>query len=89
MLQISSPEGEWIYPLEKELEITVHGPIGTSYIHIESGTARFTDSPCKNKLCITAGEIYSTNSWVACLPNEIFIQIIGAGDEEEIDDLSF
>jgi hypothetical protein len=89
MLQISNPDGEWIYPLDQELEITVQGPIGISHVHIESGIAWISDSPCKNKLCITAGEIDSFNSWVACLPNEIFIQIIGAVNEEGIDDLSF
>jgi hypothetical protein len=89
MLKISSPGGEWIYPLDEELEIGIEGPIGTTHIHIESGHAWVSDSPCKNKLCITAGEISSFNTWVACLPNEIFVQIIGTGNKEEVDALSF
>ncbi|MDA3939361.1 MAG: NusG domain II-containing protein [Spirochaetia bacterium] len=89
MLKISGPEGEWIYPLDKELEIEIEGPIGTTHVHIESGHAWISNSPCKNKLCITAGEIDSFNAWVACVPNEIFIQIIGTEDKEKIDALSF
>ena len=89
MLKISSPRGEWIYPLDEELEIGIEGPIGTTHVHIESGQAWVSDSPCKNKLCITAGEISSFNAWVACLPNKIFIQIIGTANKEGIDALSF
>lgn len=89
MLKITGPLGEWIYPMDKELEIGIEGTIGTTYVHIELGNAWVSSSPCKNKLCITAGEISSFNAWVACLPNEIFIQIIGTPNMEEIDDLSF
>ena len=39
MLNVSAPGGEWIYPLDKSMEIGVEGPLGTTIVHIDNGKA--------------------------------------------------
>ncbi len=89
MLKISASSGEWIYPLDKKMEIGVDGPLGTTMVNIDHGKAWISDSPCKNKICIATGVITSYNSWVACLPNKVLITISGSASDTEVDDVSF
>jgi len=88
-LKISAPGGEWIYPLDKKLEIGVEGPLGTTIVNIDNGKAWISESPCTNKICIAAGVISTYNSWVACLPNKVLISISGSNSENEVDNVSF
>ncbi|MDA3810700.1 MAG: NusG domain II-containing protein [Spirochaetaceae bacterium] len=88
-VKISSQTNEWIYPLDKDLEIGIEGPLGVTYIHIHDGKCQVTDSPCKNKICVKTGAISTANSWVACLPNQVFIQIERSKNKEEVDETSF
>jgi len=89
ILKISAPGGEWIYPLDKKMEIGVDGPLGTTIVNIDNGKAWISESPCTNKICIAAGVITSYNSWVACLPNKVLISISGSNIEDEVDNVSF
>jgi len=90
LLRISSHDNEWVYPLDKDIELDIEGPLGLTHIHIYSEEVWVSNSPCKNKICITAGEISKVNSWIACLPNEVFIQIESKRTEkEEVDETSF
>ncbi len=89
MLNVSAPGGEWIYPLDKSMEIGVEGPLGTTIVHIDNGKAWISESPCKNKICIAAGDISTYNAWVACLPNKVLISISGSNIENEVDNVSF
>ena len=61
---------------------------GESSIQVESGKAKFLDSPCENKNCIQSGEISVNGQWAACLPNGIFINIEGKNKENTFDAVS-
>lgn len=81
-VQMTGETGEWIAPLEKEAEYEIPGPLGNTRVHIHDGHAAIIDSPCRNKLCILAGAIAQPNQWVACLPNKVFVRIVGSGVQE-------
>lgn len=89
ILKISASNGEWMYPLDNKMELSVDGPLGTTIVNIDHGKAWISDSPCKNKLCIATGVITSPNSWAACLPNKVLISISGSTSNTEVDDVSF
>ncbi len=89
ILKISAPGGEWIYPLDKKMEIGVDGPLGTTIVNIDNGKAWISESPCKNKICIATGNISTYNAWVACLPNKVLISISGSNTDNEVDNVSF
>jgi len=80
--EIDAPGGKWIYPLDQSRIVRVEGPIGDTEIEILDGKVRVLDSPCPNKLCIRMGAISRSGSWIACLPNHIFVKIRSAKGEE-------
>ena len=89
VLKITSADAEYLYPLEKDSEIDVEGPIGHTHVVIMNGEAYISESPCDNKQCILMGSISKQGQWAACMPNRVFISIEGGSDDEEIDVLSY
>jgi len=86
-LEISSPQGRWLYPLDREARVSIQGPLGRTEVAIEGGRARVLDSPCPEKLCIAAGAVSLPGAWIACLPNQVFLRVLG--NDEKIDAISF
>jgi len=72
---ITSPRGTWEFSLQKDGEAEIPGPIGITKVIIENGAVRVAASPCREKICIQSGPISRTGSWIACVPNRVFIQI--------------
>ena len=89
ILVIESPNAKFVYPMNKDMTITVHGTIGNSIIQIKDGKARFLDSPCPNKICVKSGVISKDSEWVACLPNQIFIRVESKNNTQKLDASTF
>ena len=88
-VNVESPEGSFRYSLATDREVVVHGPLGDTHIIIENGSAKIIDSPCPTKTCVQQGAISTSNSWIACLPNQILLTIVSAADgETEVDDVA-
>jgi hypothetical protein len=87
-VRIIASDQEWIYPLDEERKLKIPGPLGETAVTIQNGTVRVTSSPCNEKICIAMGEISKPGSWIACLPNRVFIRIGGDG-EQRTDATSF
>ena len=87
-LVVSCCGDEYVYPLEKDGRYELRGSVGISVIAVEGGSAWFEDSPCPNKTCVQSGKISDPGSWVACLPNDVFIRIDSDGDSD-IDAIAF
>lgn len=51
---------------------------GSVVIEILAGSAAITASDCPSELCVRTGWIESPGQLSACMPNETFIQILGA-----------
>lgn len=86
VVSIESDEGESRYPLADDRAVVVAGPIGENVIHIHDGAVHMHDSPCRDKLCIAMGGIDRPGQWIACLPNRVFVQILGRADGDfEVD----
>mgnify|MGYP001400445733 CR=1 FL=1 len=89
VLEIKSMNGVEVYALSENREISVSGPLGETVIHIEEGVVHVTDSPCRDKLCVLAGNLSGPGDWTACMPNGIFIRITGTPEESEVDETSY
>lgn len=85
LLFISSPQGDFVYPLSKDATYNIDGALGVSVIQIKEGKAQFLSSPCPTKTCVACLAISKNNEWIACLPNKVFIHIQGAKDKNKID----
>ena len=79
---ITSPEGVWIYPLQSDSTFSIPGILGSMEIEIYKGEVRVLASPCREKICIQTGSISRTGAWIACVPNRVFLEIEGRGDDE-------
>jgi hypothetical protein len=80
-LVVSSPAGEWRYPLDKNVTESIPGVLGNSIIALENGRARFMDSPCTNKVCVLHAPLSNAGHWSACLPNKIMLRIEGISQD--------
>lgn len=81
---IKTENGEFVYPLNTEGTYHFHGPIGETVVTMNNQSVRVVSSPCTEKICIASSPIERPGTWLACLPNRIFIRIEGK-DKEEID----
>lgn len=88
MVLLESDEGSWIYPLDEDRVVPVHGLHGDTVVEIHEGMVDVIDSPCRDKICVFAQPLTTPGDWTACLPNNVFIQIQGDG-KGEFDDISF
>jgi hypothetical protein len=70
----------WVFPLEAEEMLPVHGPLGDTVVEISAGSVRVVSSPCANQTCVAAGHIHGQGRWVACLPNGVVVSIEGGDD---------
>jgi hypothetical protein len=82
---VSSPSGEWIFPIGSERRFAAPGRLGPTWIVIAGKSARIESSPCPNKTCIAAGSIAEAGQWLACLPNEVFVRVEGEAEEGAVD----
>jgi len=83
VLYIQNQSKVWIYPLSKEQEVDIPGPLGLTHVHIKDGTAFVESSPCRDKICIHMGRISRNGEWVACLPNRVFLRVQGKKTQRE------
>lgn len=86
VLVVNSPDGEYVYPLEKNMNFEVQGVLGITTIAIENRAAFVVDSPCRNKNCVSSAKMQSGGDWTACLPNKIFLHI--EAEQTDLDALS-
>jgi len=63
--------------LSENRVVPVKGKLGITEVEIEQGKARILHSPCKNKICIKAGDIQYADRLIACIPNRIVVRVIG------------
>lgn len=85
LVSIKTPNGVFLYPLQENKTIALHGTLGNTVVAIEDSTIHVIESPCRDKLCIRAGTLSKPGQWTACLPNGIYIQIINDSQEHEVD----
>jgi hypothetical protein len=84
-LSIRSLNGEVLEAdLGRPQIIDIEGPLGTTRIAIEEGTARIIESPCPHKLCIKKGRVSRVGDWVACIPNGVVLSVEGRSDYDGI-----
>lgn len=88
---IESSHETWIYDINDDMIIDIPGPLGDTEVVIQDGSVHVHDSPCRNKICVSTGEIKRTGQWIICLPNDVFVRIEGREDthEDKVDDVAF
>jgi hypothetical protein len=75
---IEGEKQQWVYSLDDAVRIDVKGPLGTTIVEIGGGFVHIDYSPCSNQICVASGGIRLPGSWIACLPNRVFVRIEGS-----------
>jgi hypothetical protein len=88
-VRVSGPGGDWAFPLARDREIRVTGPLGTTRVDIKDGRVAIEASPCPNQTCVLAGSVGSGGQWVACLPNRVFVRIEGGSAAGRLDGATY
>jgi len=77
---IRGQQREWSFPLGAEETVNVPGPLGTTVVRINKGSAWVESSPCNNQSCVAQGHLKQQGAWAACLPNGVFLLIEGSDE---------
>ena len=88
LVSVRSPEGVWVYPLGTGREFAVSGPLGQTHVVIRGDSVFVTDSPCRDKLCVSMGRVTRRGGWIACLPNRVLVKVEAAA-EDDVDATSY
>lgn len=82
-VEIHTDQGRFVYALDQDADLSFSGPIGESIVHIHDGSVRFISSPCRDKICVAAGALTEAGQWAACLPNRVFVTVLGESDDPD------
>jgi hypothetical protein len=89
LVSVETDAGTFLYPLNQDRELDFDGPIGQTHVSILDGAVQVTASPCRDKICIAAGQLHTTGQWTACLPNRLFVVVEGSESEDGVDAQTF
>ncbi len=73
----------YVARLDEDRRIELPGAIGITVLEIKDHKAHVLSSPCPNKICIRMGDIHQDGDVLACVPNELVIQIEDDHPEKE------
>ena len=76
------------FDLQDDHVISVEGHLGESLIEVKAGHIRFLTSPCQSQYCIHAGWLTNNGEVVACLPNQVTIQLRG-NENRQFDSIAY
>ena len=77
MVSVRVGDGEeQLYSLSEDGEYVLNG--GTNKLVISGGEAYMVEANCPDRTCVRTGKISKTGEKIVCLPNKIYISILGA-----------
>lgn len=68
--------------LDKKAEYVVTGDVSDLIIKTDINEIWVSESGCSDLVCVHQGHVHSTASVITCLPNKVYIKVIGS---EEVD----
>lgn len=74
-LKVTAAGKVYFFSLAEDQIIEVDGKKDKTKIEIKDGAARILFSPCPNKTCMARPAISKRGEWLACLPNEVLLEI--------------
>jgi hypothetical protein len=86
-IMATTSEGELLFSLAPDRELTLSGPLGATVIALIEGSVRVLSSPCPSKLCIKMGTIKRSGEALACLPNRVVVKLGSSNSSGGVDAL--
>ena len=79
-VRIEGDATEEVASLREHGTFEVDGPLGTTVVVVEDGSARIVSSPCPHGTCVRMGEVRGAGEAVVCVPNRVVVAIEGGAD---------
>ncbi len=73
--------------LSRDQQISVPGPLGTSYIAIRNRKVRIVSDPGPRQYCVRQGWLELAGEIAICLPNQVSVEL--AGNRKRYDSLNY
>lgn len=89
LVTVQTDEGEYLYSFDSHGHYHFEGPLGITEVLVDAHGASVISSPCRDQICVAAGQLTHTGDWTACLPNRIFLRIQSADSDSPVDAGSF
>ncbi|MRR12027.1 hypothetical protein EG835_06060 [bacterium] len=84
LVEISGPAGVTRASLSEDAALHVPGTSGEVLVIIEDGRVHVESSSCPDQVCVESGEVEASGSVIACVPNQVVIQV-GEGGGDALD----
>ena len=52
--------------------------VGPTVVAIHGGHVHVAKASCRDRVCVSMGAVSAPGSWIACLPNRVFIRVLGS-----------
>lgn len=79
----------WLYPLDTPVTFAPLDSPGTCVIQIADGSVGVVYSQCPQQICMSMGRVKSAGQWIACLPHQVFIDIVGGESDTNVDGATY
>ena len=76
-----------VVALNRDLEISVPGPLGVSTVAIHDLQARIASDPSPRQYCVHQGWLSRAGEIAVCLPNQVSVELAGA--KKKYDSLTY
>ncbi|MNE50324.1 hypothetical protein D3C80_1448900 [compost metagenome] len=70
---------------EKGRDIAIRTDRGYNFLHVSEGGIEMLEADCPDKICLTFGHTHRKGDTIVCLPNRIFVEIVGGDGGADID----
>ena len=71
----------------KDESFSIDGLPNVVFHQYPDGSIAFVESDCPDKVCIKSGRLRLAGQMSACLPNQVYIKIVGASSDKDAPDI--